>query len=103
MRRGDIVQLRQPIQIHSSHLEEFTHGIIAARIKTKVEPSPDVPPLSKSTIKELIIYLYNPETCKICLDEDGVPILFDVQLDEVDLFKAIKKRTDEIQDEGDIT
>lgn len=103
MRRGDIVQLRQPIQIRSSHVEEFTHGIIAARIKTKVELPSNEPPHSKSTIKELIIYLYNPETCKICLDEDGVPILFDVQLDAVNLFKAVKKRTDEIQDEGDIT
>lgn len=102
MRRGDIVQLRQPIQIRSSHLEEFTHGIIAARIKTKVEPLPDVSPRSKPIVKELIIYLYNPETFKICLDEDGVPILFDVQLSEVDLFKAIKKRTDEIQEEGEI-
>jgi hypothetical protein len=103
MRRGDIVQLRQPIQIRSSHLEEFTHGIIAARIKMKVESPPNELQPSKPTIKELIIYLYNPETCKICLDEDGVPILFDVQLNEVDLFKAIKKRTDEIQDEGDTT
>jgi hypothetical protein len=101
MRRGDIVQLKQPIQIRSSHLENFTHGIIAARIKTKIEQPPEENSRSKSSVKELILYLYNPETCKICLDEDGVPILFDVQLNEVALFKAVKERTDEIQDEAD--
>ncbi|WP_404783225.1 hypothetical protein [Altericista sp. CCNU0014] len=99
MRRGDIVQLKQPIQIRSSYLEEFTHGIIAARIKTKADRLPDEPSSSKSTIEELIIYAYNPETRKICLEEDGVPILFDVRISEVALFKAVKNRTDEIQDE----
>lgn len=99
MRRGDIVKLREPIEIHSAYFEEFTHGIIAARIKTKAVQPPDESSPSKATVKELIVYLYNPVTCKICLDEGGVPILFDVQLDEVELFKAVKKRTDEVLDE----
>jgi hypothetical protein len=100
MRRGDIVQLKQPIQIHSTRFEEFTHGIIAARIKAKADRPLAEPSPSKAAVKELIVYLYNPETYKICLDEDGVPILFDVQLNEVDLFRAVKKRTDEIEDEA---
>jgi hypothetical protein len=101
MRRGDIVQLGQTIQIHSTRFEEFTHGIIAARIKAKAEKASTEPLSPKPTVKELIVYLYNPETAKICLDEDGLPILFDVQTSEVTLFKAVKKRPDEIQDEVD--
>jgi hypothetical protein len=101
MRRGDIVRLRQAIQIDAGKYEEFTHGIIAARIKTKVENHPEEPALAKATVKELIIYLYDPNTSKICLDEEGVPILFDVELSEVELFKAVKKRVDDIQDEDD--
>ena len=102
MRRGDIVQLKQAIQINSGNFEQFTHGIIAARIKMQAEHQQEEVPLTKAIVKELIIYLYNPDTSKICLDEEGVPILFDVQLGEVDLFKAVKKRTDEIQVEDDI-
>jgi hypothetical protein len=102
MRRGDIVQLREAIQINSGDFEEFTHGIIAARIKAQAEHPQEEFSLSKTRVKELIVYLYNPDTSKICLDEEGVPILFDVQLGEVDLFKAVKKRTDEIQVEDDI-
>ncbi len=101
MRRGDIVRLRQAIQINSGEFEEFTHGIIAARIKTQAENQQEGSPLTKAIVKELILYLYNPDTSKICLDEEGVPILFDVQLSEVDLFKAVKKRADEIQAEDD--
>jgi hypothetical protein len=101
MRRGDIVLLRQAIQINSGKFEEFTHGIIAARIKTRVEDQQKESPLTKATVKELIIYLYDPDTSKICLDEEGVPILFDVELSEVELFKAVKKRADDIQAEDD--
>ncbi|MGB8701882.1 MAG: hypothetical protein WCD18_20900 [Thermosynechococcaceae cyanobacterium] len=101
MRRGDIVQLKQAIQIHAGKFEEFTHGIVAARIKTKADQGQEVPPLIKATVKELIVYLYNPDTQKICLDEEGVPILFDVQLGEVNLFKQVKKRENEIQDGDD--
>jgi hypothetical protein len=97
MRRGDIVQLRQAIQINPGKFEEFTHGIIAARIKSQAEHQQEATSPAKATVKELIIYLYNPATSKICLDEEGVPILFDVQLSEVDLFKAVKKRADESQ------
>ena len=100
MRRGDIVRLGETIQIHSTQPEEFTHGIIAARIKSKGE-QPQTDALQKSTVKELIVYLYSPESAKICLDEDGVPILFDVHVSEVTLFKSVKKRSDEIQDESD--
>jgi hypothetical protein len=96
MRRGDIVRLRQPLQINTANMEEFTHGIIAARIKIEARPLQAESLLPKATVKELIIYLYNPKTCKICLDEEGVPIFFDLQLDEVDLFKAVKKHTGEI-------
>lgn len=101
MRRGDIVRLRQAIQLKAGKFEEFTHGIIAARIKVKTEHPPEETPLAKLTVKELIIYLYDPDTSKICLDEEGVPILFDVELNEVDLFKAVKKRADDIQTEDD--
>jgi hypothetical protein len=101
MRRGDIVRLRQPLQINAGCLEEFTHGIIAARIKNEADPLQAESPLTKAIVKELIIYLYNPKTYKICLDEEGVPILFDLQLDEVDLFKAVKKHTDEILADAD--
>jgi hypothetical protein len=97
VRRGDIVRLEKAIQINSGKFEEFTHGIIAARIKTQTEHQQSGAPHKKATVKELIIYLYNPETSKICLDEAGVPILFDVQLSEVELFQWVKKRTDEIQ------
>jgi hypothetical protein len=96
MRRGDIVSLRKPLCINEGYLEEFTHGIIAARIKTETEPLQAESPDTKATVKELIIYLYNPETYKICLDEEGVPILFDLQLDEVDLVKAVKEHIDEV-------
>jgi hypothetical protein len=101
MRRGDIVRLKQPIQLNTGNFEEFTHGIIAARIKTKAGQQQGEPTALKDIVKELIIYLYDPETSKICLDEEGVPILFDLQLNEVDLFKAVKKRTDAIQDKDD--
>jgi hypothetical protein len=101
MRRGDIVRLRQAIEINAGKYEEFTHGIIAARIKTKVENRPEESALAKATVKELIIYLYDPDTSKICLDEEGVPILFDVELGEVELFKAVKKRADDIQARDD--
>jgi hypothetical protein len=101
MRRGDIVRLKQAIQIHAGKFEEFTHGIVVARIKTKADPSQGEIPLTKAIVKELMVYLYNPDTHKICLDEDGVPILFDVQLGEVDLFKQVKKRADEMPDEED--
>jgi hypothetical protein len=101
MRRGDIVRLKQPLQINTGNFEEFTHGIIAARIKTKAGQKQDETAALKDIVKELIIYLYDPATSKICLDEEGVPILFDLQLNEVDLFKAVKKRTDAIQDKDD--
>jgi hypothetical protein len=61
MRRGDIVRLRQAIQINADKIEEFTHGIIAARIKTKTEHGSEEPPIKKATVKELIIYLYDPD------------------------------------------
>jgi hypothetical protein len=99
MRRGDIVQLGQLIQIHATQPEEFTHGIIAARIKSKAENTSADSSAPKSTVKELIVYLYNPVTAKICLDEDGLPILFDVQSSEVTLFKSVKKHSNEIQED----
>jgi hypothetical protein len=101
MRRGDIVQLKQAIRINSGKFEEFTHGIITARIKTQAKLPQEDLPLPNVTVKELILYLYNPDTSQICLDEVGVPILFGVQLNEVDLFKSVKKITDEIQAEDD--
>ncbi len=101
MRRGDIVHLKQAIQINSGNFEEFTHGIIAARIKTPDEHQQKGTSFTKATVKELIIYLFDPDTSKICLDEEGVPILFDVKISEVDLFKAVKKLVDEISLEGD--
>lgn len=96
MRRGDIVSLRKPLCINEGYIEKFTHGIIAARIKSESEPLQVKPKDAKAPVKELIIYLYNPETCKICLDEGGFPILFDLQLDEVDLVKTVKKYNDEV-------
>lgn len=101
MRRGDIVRLKQAIQIKSGKFEEFTHGIIAARIKMQDEHQQRGTSSTKATVKELIIYLYEPDTSKICLDEEGVPILFDVEISEVDLFKAVKKLVNEISLEGD--
>lgn len=98
MRRGDIVRLLHPLKIHTDGFEEFTHGVIAARIKAeKIPQEQGNASFNKATIKELIIYLYNPETYRICLDEEGVPILFNLRLDEVELFKAIKKHSKEIQ------
>jgi hypothetical protein len=99
MRRGDIVILRKPLCINEGYIEKFTYGIIAARIKAETEPLHVKSQDTKATVKELIIYLYNPETCKICLDEEGFPILFDLQLDEVDLVKAVKKYNDEVLEE----
>jgi hypothetical protein len=89
MRRGDIVSLRKPLCINEGYIEKFTHGIIAARIKSETEPLQVKFPDAKAPVKELIIYLYNPETCKICLDEGGFPILFDLQLDELRQSKNI--------------
>jgi hypothetical protein len=101
VRRGDIVRLKQAIQIKSGKFEEFTHGIIAARIKTQDEHQQKDTSSTKATVKELIIYLYEPDTSKICLDEEGVPILFDVEVSEVELIKTVRKLADEISLEGD--
>lgn len=89
MRRGDVIQLKKKHPLDSQS-EEYTHGIIAARIK-------DTQDLSLQTkqppVKDLIVYLYNPETSKICLDEFGIPVLFSFDVDEVELYRAVKQES----------
>ena len=43
----------------------------------------------------------DPDNSKSCLDEEGVPILFDVEIRKVDLFKTVRKLADDISLEGD--
>jgi hypothetical protein len=87
MRRGDIVYLKKKHPLNSSS-EEYTYGIIAARIKDIQDSSlQDIQP----PVKDLIVYLYNPTTSKICLDELGIPILFGFDINEVELYKAVKQ------------
>lgn len=90
MRRGDIVKLKTSFQISPENLEEYTHGIIAARIKQPVNPSGEEEPDPLKKIKDLILYLYNPAQSKICLDEAGIPVLFEFALSEVELYEAVK-------------
>ena len=91
MRRGDIVKLRQPHQILTVSIEVYTHGIIAARIKAESQAKANPQSNAKPAVKELIVYLYNPESAKLSIDEEGVPVLFDFHLNEVELFKAVKE------------
>lgn len=90
MRRGDIVQLKHPHQIQPDNREVYTHGIIAARIKADSQTTPNNRTGAKPVVKELIVYLYNLESAVLCIDEEGVPILFDFHLSEVELYKAVK-------------
>ncbi|PZD70841.1 hypothetical protein C1752_08983 [Acaryochloris thomasi RCC1774] len=87
MRRGDIVRLTNTYSLNPQ-LAEYTHGIIAARVKL------DAQPLSKKSsdvvVKELVVYLYCPKSSRICLDESGIPALFSFAVDEVELYQAIK-------------
>lgn len=91
MRRGDIVRLRHPHQIQSDNTEVYTHGIIAARIKTDPQTVSNSQSGAKPVVKELIVYLYNRESTKLCIDDFGVPILFDFHLNEVELYKMVKE------------
>ncbi len=91
MRRGDIVRLKYPHQIQPDSTEVYTHGIIAARIKAEIQTTSNHQSGAKPVVKELIVYLYNPESAKLCIDEEGVPILFDFYLSEVELYKAVKE------------
>jgi hypothetical protein len=87
MRRGDIIHLKKkhPLDTQS---EEYTHGIIAARIKEAPNNHSEA---CQPLVKDLIVYLYNPETSKICLDEFGIPVLFSFDVNEVELYKAVKQ------------
>lgn len=91
MRRGDIVKLNNPHQIQANTVGVYTHGIIAARIKAESQARFTPQSNGKPAVKELIVYLYNPESAKLCIDEDGVPILFDFGLSEVELFRAVQE------------
>lgn len=95
---GDIVRLLQPFRAERYSFREYAFGIVAGVVRnglTSSEISQLLWNCQQTTQRhqlgadELVIYLYDPDSSTIYLDQFGVSALFSFDSDEVELSKAI--------------
>ena len=95
---GDIVRLLQPFRPERYCFRKYAFGVVAGVVRDDHRRSKNHQSLwnSKQVAQgnqpgwdELIVYLYEPDSSTVYMDEFGVKALFSFDSNEVALYKAI--------------
>jgi hypothetical protein len=96
---GDIVRLLQPFRPKRHGFQEYAFAIVAGVVRDGSNRSKNYQSISDSEHTAegyqsgwdgLVVYLYDPASSRIYVDQFGVKALFSFDFDEVVLYKAIQ-------------
>ncbi len=95
---GDIVRLLQPFRAERYSFREYAFGLVAgvitdastrSKITKAIGESISTAQTHQPESKQLVVYLYEPDSSTTYIDQFGDRALFSFDWDEVELYKAI--------------
>jgi hypothetical protein len=82
MEIGDIVRLKRSFRPRPEEFKEYRFAIVVGLVQNGIEGTEQ--PTSTET-REILVYLYDPETSTTYTDELGMQAVFLFRLDEVEV------------------
>lgn len=95
---GDVVRLLQPFRPERYCLRKYTFGIIAGVVRddrrsASASWNQQTAAGHQPEGDELVVYLYEPNSATIYVDQFGIKALFSFGYHEVELYRAIETRS----------